>query len=220
MTGAMLATRGRVTGAASKPGRSHSGGRHRKPPAPRKTSAAQGFSGDAVLHVVIVAVLVVALAFVGMITNRSTGEPIAGADHPPAPSQGAPLHTPDAQPPRQPSPARFLSDDQGYVESSARCGGTQPAFAIGRTAGSLVVICAERAGQYEYLGVRLSDQAVLRTSAETDSARGFLAQRGGVVYALSPTELKVTAGSTVIKREPMIEYRLVSRSRKAESAGP
>ena len=71
----------------------------------------------------------------------------------------------------------------------------QPAYAIGRTPGSLVVICGEQAGQYEYLGVRLSDAAVLRTNAQTDSARSFLAQKAGVLYAVSPTELKVTAGT-------------------------
>jgi len=73
------------------------------------------------------------------------------------------------------------------------------------------VICGEQAGQYEYLGVRLSDAAVLRTKAQTDSTRSFLAQRAGVLYAVSPTELKVTAGTTVIKQEPMIEYREVPR---------
>ena len=52
---------------------------------------------------------------------------------------------------------------------------------------------------------------MLRTNAETDSARGFLAQKAGVVYAVSPTELKVTTGNTILKQEPMIEYRQVSR---------
>jgi hypothetical protein len=31
------------------------------------------------------------------------------------------------------------------------------------------------------------------------------------VYSVSPTELKVTTGDTVIKREPMVEYREVAR---------
>lgn len=166
---------------------------------------------DTFLPAVAVAVLVVVLAFVGLLTNRTTGEPVAGAVHPPPPFEGAPPQTPRPQPPPGPSPARFVSDDKGFVDSSARCQGTQQALAIGRTPGSLIVICGERAGQYEYLGVRLSDDAVLRTNAETDSARGFLAQRAGVVYAVSPAELKVTAGSTVIKREPMIDYRVMPR---------
>ena len=157
---------------------------------------------------VAVGVLVAVLAFVGVLTNRTAGEPVVDSA---PPSVSAPQQTPRAQPRSEPSPARFVSDDKGFVASSARCQGTQQAFAIGRTPGSLVVICGERAGRYEYLGVRLSDDAVLRTNAETDSARGFLAQRAGVVYAVSPTELKVTAGRTIIKREPMIEYRVLSR---------
>jgi hypothetical protein len=32
-----------------------------------------------------------------------------------------------------------------------------------------------------------------------------------VLYAVFPRELKVTAGSTVIKQEPMIEYRELAR---------
>ena len=77
-----------------------------------------------------------------------------------------------------------------------------------------MVICAEQPGRYTYLGVRLSDGAVLRTTAKTTSTgsgRGFLARRAGVLYALNRSELRVTAGSTVIKREPMIEYRDVAR---------
>lgn len=105
----------------------------------------------------------------------------------------------------------FGSDDKGFLHSSARCQRSQSAFAIGRTSGSLVVICGEQEGRFEYLGVRLSDAALLRTVAETDSPRGFLAQKAGVVYAVSPTELKVTSGGTVIKQEPMLEYREVLR---------
>jgi hypothetical protein len=35
----------------------------------------------------------------------------------------------------------------------------------------------------------------------------FLAQNSTATYALSPTELLVTSGQTVIKHEPTIEYR-------------
>jgi hypothetical protein len=73
--------------------------------------------------------------------------------------------------------------------------------------GSRIVICGEPAGQYEYLAVRLSYAAMLRTNAQTDAARGFFAEKAGV----SPAELSITAGRTVIKREPMIEYREMPR---------
>jgi hypothetical protein len=162
--------------------------------------------------------MVAALTFVGLITGTAHEDSarIAGADRPPAPRSASmpkappPNETPGARPLKA-SPVPFGSDDKGFLHSSARCRRSQSAFAIGRTPGSLVVICGERAGRYEYLGVRLSDAAVLRTDAETDSARGFLAQTAGVVYAVSATELKVTAGGTVIKQEPMLEYREVLR---------
>jgi hypothetical protein len=101
-------------------------------------------------------------------------------------------------------------DDKGFIDTSARCQGSQQAFAIGRTPAS-VVICGEQAGHYAYLGIRLRDAVMLRTPAETDSARGFFARRAGVVYSVSPAELMVTTGHTVIKREPMIEYHEVPR---------
>ena len=165
----------------------------------------------------VAAVLVVVLALGGLIAKWATEDsvPVASAIRPTPPPRGAPTQTSPNDtrrdsPTKAPS-ARFPSDDRGFIDSSARCQDTQPAFAIGRTVGSLVVICGEEPGQYEYLGVRLSDAAMLRANAQTDAARGFLAQKAGVLYAVSPAELTVTAGSTVIKREPMIEYRALSR---------
>jgi hypothetical protein len=112
------------------------------------------------------------------------------------------------------APVPFPHDASGFLNSPARCPRPQSASAIGRTTGSLVVICGEQPGRYTYLGVRLSDAAVLRTTASataTGSARGLLTRRAGVHYAVNRSELRVTAGSTVIKREPMIEYRDLAR---------
>ncbi len=166
---------------------------------------------------VLAAVLVAVLGFAGLIAKWAADDsvPVAGAWRlsPPvnsAPIAQSPNETRGASPLRA-SPTPFASDDGGFIDSSARCGGTQPAFAIGRTIGSLVVICGEQTGPYEYLGVRLSDAAMLRTAASTNSTHGFLARKAGVLYAVSPSELKVTAGSTVIKQEPMIEYRELAR---------
>jgi hypothetical protein len=104
-------------------------------------------------------------------------------------------------------PALFPTDDKGFVHSNARCKGQQTAAAIARTERSFVVICAGENGRYEYLGLRLSDDALLRTEAEITPSHGFLARNASVIYTVSPTELLVTAGATVIKQEPMIEYR-------------
>ena len=71
----------------------------------------------------------------------------------------APPPTPPAEPPSPPitTPAPFAVDDRGFVNSDARCDGSQTAVAIGRTSGSLVVICGDPDGRYGYLGLRLSD---------------------------------------------------------------
>lgn len=106
-----------------------------------------------------------------------------------------------------PAVAAFASDGSGFVDSQARCRDTQTARAIGRTARSLVVICLDRTGRLEYHGVRLSDQAALAASADATSGRRFVARNYQVDYAVSPTELLVTSGSAVLKREPMVEYR-------------
>lgn len=101
----------------------------------------------------------------------------------------------------------FASDGSGFVDSQARCRDTQTARAIGRTEGSLVVICLDRTGRLEYHGVRLSDRAALAASADVTPGRKFVARNYQVNYAVSPTELLVTSGSAVLKREPMVEYR-------------
>ncbi|MEV0673718.1 hypothetical protein [Mycobacterium sp. NPDC050441] len=106
-----------------------------------------------------------------------------------------------------PLAAAFASDGSGFVDSPARCRDTQTARAIGRTEGSLVVICLDRTGRLEYHGVRLTDRAALAASADVTPGRRFVARNYQVNYAVSPTELLVTSGSAVLKREPMVEYR-------------
>jgi len=196
------------------PGQVRAKGRHRKQPQHRKEPEGQRFSASRWTAVgAVAAAVLTALAFVGPIVRWAGDDsvPVSDAGRLPEPVHVAPTKPPPVEATHEVPRAPFASDDKGFIDSSARCQGSQPAFAIGRTQGSLVVICREPAGRYEYLGVRLSDAAMLRTDAETDSARGFLAHRAGVVYSVSPTELKVTTGNTVLKREPMIEYRVVPR---------
>jgi hypothetical protein len=159
--------------------------------------------------------MVAVLACAGLIAKWKTDDSVPVADAGPSLSEAVPVKQPPkgggGAVPMTAAPTPFPSDDRGFIDSSARCHGSRPAYAIGRTPGSLVVICGEETGRYEYLGVRLSDAAVMRTAAQTDSTRSFLARKSGVLYAVSPTELKVTSGDTVIKQEPMIEYREVAR---------
>jgi hypothetical protein len=162
-----------------------------------------------------IAALLAAFALsIGLVVKliEEAPEPVAEAGQSPPPTTAVPIQPMPSEPAGPPTtadepPALFAADDKGFVNSNARCGGQQTAAAIGRTERSVVVICAGDDGRYEYLGVRLSDDAMLRTAAEATSSRGFLARTVGVTYAVSPTELLVTAGAKVIKKERMLEYR-------------
>jgi hypothetical protein len=145
---------------------------------------------------------------VGAMVKWATLQPVSQPSARP-PSLVAPSPQPPAallpQPVAAPDP--FAVDDKGFVNSGARCDGTQTAVVIGRTPGSLVVICGDRNGRYGYRGIRLSDDAVLKTSARGTSTHEFIAQNASVTYSISPAELRVTVGGRVIKQEPMIVYR-------------
>jgi hypothetical protein len=99
------------------------------------------------------------------------------------------------------------SDDRGFLNSSARCEGSLTAVAMARTQASLVTICSDLKGGYTYRGVRLSDGAALNVSAESTGGREFVARSDGVTYSLSTQQLVITAGDTLVRREPVIEYR-------------
>ena len=197
MTGATLVTSSGYLTQASR-----YRGRHRKQPPPRRLLLRRrlAFGGSAVL----LAVLVVSVgALVKWATHQPVSLPNARPSAPVAPSPSQPA----SLPPPVAAPDLFAVDDMGFVNSDARCGGTQTAIAIGRTPGSLVVICGDPDGRYGYLGLRLSDDAVLKTSARTTPTHGFVAQNESVTYSISPAELRVTVGGSVIKQEPMIDYR-------------
>jgi hypothetical protein len=188
-------------------------GRHRKQPPPRRLLWGRrlALGGSAVL----LAALVVSVgAVVKWATHQPVSLPTARPSAPVAPNPSAspsPSPSQSAGEPVRPTVAApagpFAVDDRGFVNSDARCDGTQTAVAIGRTPGSLVVICGDRSGQYGYRGVRLSDDAVLKTAARTTPKHQFIAQNARVTYSISPAELLVTAGGAVIKKEPMIDYR-------------
>ncbi|BBZ67355.1 hypothetical protein MINS_27840 [Mycolicibacterium insubricum] len=100
----------------------------------------------------------------------------------------------------------FRSDADGYLDTEAHCVAGQSGVAYGRTARSLVVICADRAGALEYRGLRISDGALLTAPAEAGDAGSYQAVNDGVVYTVSPTELRVTAEDKVVYRDTWIEY--------------
>jgi len=178
-------------------------GRHRKQPPSRGIPLGKNVVVGATVALALFAALLVKWTTTQSVPAPSAQPPVSASVTPSPP-------TPGDNPVSAPAPALtepFAADDRGFINSSARCDGPQTAVAIGRTQGSLVVICADQNGQYGYLGVRLSDDAVLKTAARTTPTHEFVAQNANVTYAISPAELRVTAGQTVIKQEPMIEYR-------------
>jgi hypothetical protein len=108
------------------------------------------------------------------------------------------------------------TDDRGYVKSAARCPEGQTAAAFGRTQRSEVVICAVEGGGYEYIGVRLSDNATLRAAAESTDD-GFVARTDGATYTVYPTQLVVFSGGKVIYSDTWIDYQQPQSS--AENGG-
>jgi len=180
-------------------------GRHRKQPPPRRFLSGRRLAvgGSAVL----LAALVVS---VGSVVKYIAHEPVPRPTARPSTSAVSSPPRPPADPPTAPArPADlFPVDDRGFVDSRARCDDGQTAVAIGRTPGSLVVICGDHDGRYGYRGVRLSDDAVLTTAARSTPTHEFVAKNASVTYAISRTELRVTVGGAVIKREPMLDYRV------------
>jgi hypothetical protein len=110
--------------------------------------------------------------------------------------------------PSAPVPAPAIAmDNRGFVNSKARCEGTQSAVAIGRTKRSLVVVCKSPNGTYEYNGVRLSDGAAVTLKDVRVTPGGFEAHNDGATYAVSSKELVATSGGAILARDAMVEYR-------------
>ena len=76
------------------------------------------------------------------------------------------------------------TDDQGYVDSTARCSPPNTAVLFGTTDSSRVAICKTPSGQFEYRGVRLRDGAKLIVPA-SQSGDGFVADNDGMTYTVT-----------------------------------
>jgi hypothetical protein len=97
------------------------------------------------------------------------------------------------------------ADDEGYVDSTARCTAPSTAVLFGSTETSRVAICKTADGRYEYRGVRLSDGAKLIVPA-ADSGNGFVAENGEISYLVTAKSLVVSVGHKVIRDEPMVDF--------------
>lgn len=95
-------------------------------------------------------------------------------------------------------------DDQGYIDSTARCGSANETVVFGSTETSRVAIC-EVDGDYVYRGVRLRDGAKLVVPA-SKSGDGYTAENNGITYTVTEDSLVVSAGSRVIREESMVDF--------------
>jgi hypothetical protein len=97
------------------------------------------------------------------------------------------------------------ADDQGYVDSTARCTSPNTAVLFGSTESSRVAICKTPGGQYEYRGVRVRDGARLIVPA-SQSGDGYVADNDGMTYLVTSKSLVVSVGNKVIREEPMADF--------------
>jgi hypothetical protein len=98
------------------------------------------------------------------------------------------------------------TDDQGYVDSTARCAPPNTAVLFGSTETSRVAICKTSGGDYEYRGVRVRDGAKLIVPASQSDDGEFVAENNGIAYTVTEDALVVSAGSRVIRDEPMVDF--------------
>ncbi|CAN5660471.1 hypothetical protein BH09ACT7_BH09ACT7_36360 [soil metagenome] len=103
------------------------------------------------------------------------------------------------------------SDDQGYLDSTARCSAPSTAVAFGSTASSRVAICETSGGEYQYRGVRVRDGAKLILPA-TSSGDAYVAENNGITYTVTASSLTVSNGTKVIREEAMVEYKSLGTS--------
>ena len=91
-------------------------------------------------------------------------------------------------------PKSFATDDRGFINTAARCEKPKFAVAMGRTQRSLVAICVDGRGHYEYHGLRLSDDSVLNVPARAMADGKFIVVNAGFTYTFSPKELVIAPG--------------------------
>lgn len=98
------------------------------------------------------------------------------------------------------------TDDEGYVDSTARCASPSTVVVFGSTDTSRVAICKAPDGKYEYRGVRIDNGAKLIVPAEASGDGTFVADNGGISYTVTAKSLAVNEGDKVIREDPMVDF--------------
>lgn len=101
------------------------------------------------------------------------------------------------------------ADEQGFLNSPARCDPGHPAAAMGSTTQTELVLCQTGPGAFYYRGVRLSDGALTALANAVRSAGGFDVTNpaDGTRYEIRPHRLTLlmTKGQ-VAGQETMVAY--------------
>lgn len=104
-------------------------------------------------------------------------------------------------------PGALQTDDRGFLNSAARCDKPKSAIAVGRTQQSLVAICVDPSGHYEYRGVRISDNSGLNVPNAVTLGGKYVAKNADFTYIFSAKELMILQGwGWVIRKEPMVAF--------------
>ena len=104
-------------------------------------------------------------------------------------------------------PGVLQTDDRGFIDKAARCAAPKSAVALGRTEQSLVAICVDGSGHYEYRGMRVKDDYALKVPGAEMVAGKYVARNANFTYIFSPKELMILQGwGWVIRKEPMVAF--------------
>jgi len=104
-------------------------------------------------------------------------------------------------------PGAVQTDDRGFIDKAARCDAPRSAVALGRTEQSLVVICVDGSGHYEYRGMRVKDSYALKVPGAGMLGGKYVARNTNFSYIFSAKELVILQGwGWVIRKEPMVAF--------------
>ena len=104
-------------------------------------------------------------------------------------------------------PGSLQTDDRGFINTAARCDAPKSAVAVGRTEQSLIAICVDGSGHYEYRGVRLKDNSGLNVTGALMKGGRYIAHNADFTYIFSAKELMILEGwGWVVRKEPMVAF--------------
>jgi hypothetical protein len=104
-------------------------------------------------------------------------------------------------------PGVLQTDDRGFIDKAARCDAPKSAVALGRTEQSLVAICVDGSGHYEYRGMRVKDSYALKVPSAVMLGGKYVARNADFTYIFSAKELMILQGwGWVIRKEPMVAF--------------